>query len=397
MSVRPAAMAAFDPVKDWFSLNADILVHRAEGRYGGHEFVAPNIHDALRRLTESLETSAALSARGRVLTHFDLLRLLDNALKLQQIRLSRVSTAFEPIVSPLVITGLPRSGSTFLHRLLAEDPANRVLRHWEVMRPAQAVLGAPDLRLKTRAELVLARLLAPGLASVHPMTPNSPQECTELMSICLMSLRFDSTYDVPGYRSWLDQNGVRAAYLFHKRVLQMLQTQRHAVGAQVPRWILKSPDHIFALPSLFAVYPDARLILTHRDPVQVLASQANLTCTLRGMFSNAVNPRRIGAQELERWSHGADLMVQAASRHNSLTLSHRDIVRHPLETVRRIYRVHRMELSLEAQRRMEQFVRMHPRGDYGRNSYELIDYGYSVPAIADRFVAHNVCMSRHIV
>ncbi len=396
MSAYSTAPAAVTPTNHRFSLDADALAQRAERRYGGHEFVAPVVLDALRRLTDSLESSAALSARGRVLTYFDLLHLLDNALQLQRIRLNRVSAAFEPIRAPMVITGLPRSGSAFLHRLLAEDPANRVLRRWEVTHPAEAVLGTPGLRLLARAEMALARLLAPRLALNHPLMEDSPQECSELMRISLMSLRFDSNYNVPGYRNWFGDSGEHGAYLFHGRVLQMLQTQRHALAAPMPRWVLSSPDHIFALPSLFAVYPDARLILTYRDLAQVLPAQAHLTCTLRGMYSQSVNPQRVAAQELARCSLGAELTVQAAARHNAVTLSHRDIARHPLEAVRRIYQAHGMELSLEAQRRMEQFVHRHSCGDYSYNHYKLADYGYSARTIADRFRADKTRVTGYI-
>jgi hypothetical protein len=394
----PAALAvpAIQRLPRWLSLDPEDLLARAAQLHGSDDFGSSNYADALRRLVGSLETSACLSPFGRALTRVDLLRHMGNALLVQQARLGRVAAAHEPVRAPLVITGLPRSGSTFLHRLLSQDPAHRVLRHWEAMRPVRQGRSQNQLRWKTRFELAAARLLAPRLAAVHPMESDSPQECTELLGASMVSLRFDSTYDVPDYRAWVDAEGSEGAFRFHKQILQLLQAQRHLHGTPPPRWVLKSPDHVFALPALLKVYPDAQLILTHRDPLRVLPSVAHLTYTLHRLFSNSVDRHHVGAKVLERWAHGAALTAAAAARPNALSLSYKDIVKHPIETVRTIYRRFHWELSPLALRRMEQFLRQHPRGGYARNRYELSDYGFSEQGLIERFCGYNARMAYHL-
>src|SRR5208337_341980 len=144
--------------------------------------------------------------------------------------------------------------------------------------------------------------LAPAFQALHPLEAISPQECSEITAHVFRSLRFDTNYHIPSYRAWLDADpvGHLPAYQFHRRFLQHLQ---HQAGprASPPRWVLKCPDHLFALEAIRAVYPDARLVFVHRDPVKVLLSVARLTEVLRRPFTRDLDPRTIGRDESARW------------------------------------------------------------------------------------------------
>ena len=185
----------------------------------------------------------------------------------------------ETIRQPIFITGLPRSGTTFLHRLMLTDPGNRAPTVWETIYPSP-IAGSREQRIaKVARQLRAFDWLAPAFRALHPLEATSPQECSEITAHVFRSLRFDTTHHIPSYRNWLDAEVLRhlPAYRFHKRFLQYLQ---HQDGVAC-RWVVKCPEHLFALQSIRAVYPDARVVFVHRDPVKVLLSQSRLTEVLR--------------------------------------------------------------------------------------------------------------------
>jgi hypothetical protein len=202
------------------------------------------------------------------------------------------------------ILGLPRSGTTFLHNLLAHDEANRVPRCWQTVYPypeAGRRVSGDDSRAHDVARKFNSFLaMVPELRSLHPLDAFAAQECIEITGQVLRSLRFDTTHYVPSYAAWLEQVGHLEAYRFHKRFLQDLQ---HQAGAGC--WILKTPDHIFAIGALRAVYPDSRFIFVHRDPMEVLPSVARLTEILRQPFTQSVGRLQIGRQVNESWIIGS--------------------------------------------------------------------------------------------
>ena len=215
--------------------------------------------------------------------------------------------------------------------------------------------------------------LAPEFQSLHPFTAQSPQECTEITAHVFRSLRFDTTHSVPGYLRWLDDAGHLAAYRFHRRFLQHLQ---HWNGPG--RWVLKSPDHIFALDALHTVYPDARFILTHRHPAEVLPSVARLTDVLRRPFTRAVDRGAIGAQVGERWGKGASLMVEEGARLPPDRVVHvkfRDLIRDPFDSVAAVYRHFGLTLSEASGQAVRRLIAERPDGGYGRRRTRLEAYG----------------------
>jgi len=354
------------------------LIDEARRRTGLSDFGDIPFERPMRMLLRACREEAELSLFGGAAIRWDTVRFLENLLRLRDEEKRSPEILDEPVAAPLVIAGLPRSGTTFLHGLLIEDSANIVPRVWQLIHPypARGKRGGADRRQQRVArQLQMFQMLAPQFRRLHPIEASSPQECSEITAHIFASLRFDTTYRIPGYRRWLDGTGHLDAYRFHKRFLQHLQHQRRAPG----RWVLKCPDHIFALCALRAVYPDANLVFVHRDPVAVLASVARLTEVLRRPFNRRVDRLDVGREDSDRWLAAAELMVAAANEARFAQpifhVYYPELVADPASTVSALYRHFGRGLDPAAAGRIERRVAANPNGGYGRRRARLEDYG----------------------
>src|SRR6516165_9881428 len=265
----------------FYGFEVEGLCAAARRRTGLADFGDPPLEPALSTLLNSLEEEANLHRLGRFLIHTHLLDILETRLRLTRAWRGCLETlATSRIERPIFITGIPRSGSTFLCELLAQDSDNRSPRVWEVMFP----LPAPGLRhslhdsrrLRAAARLWWFRRLAPHVDEVYPIRACSPHECVAIHSHTFLSEEFVSTCRVPSYEAFLRATDLGPAYVWEKRFLQHLQLHR-----PTKRWVLKSPDHVYGLEQLFSVFPNALIIQTHRDPLAVLRSDVQLTRVLQ--------------------------------------------------------------------------------------------------------------------
>ncbi len=358
-------------------ISAHDLIEKAERRAGNARFLDRSFADPLQRFLASCVEEARLSVFGRIATRWDVAHFLSNLLRLEQEESKDPSILDETIDRPIFITGLPRSGTTFLYKLLTQDPANDAPRVYQINHPyplsEKAAEPDPRIALANR-QLRIFDHLAPEFRGLHPLDATSPQECSEITAHVFASLRFDSTYNIPSYRDWLDENGHVAAYRFHKRFLQHLQRQS---GPR--RWILKCPDHIFALDAIRAVYPDARIVFVHRDPLKVLASVARLTEVIRRPFTRHIDRVDLGRQESARWFDGTERMIRAAEERGfAETICHiwyTDLVAEPAQTIQGMYAHFGLTPSEEMLRRIAAANVATPNGGYGRHQYRLADHG----------------------
>lgn len=333
-----------------------------------------------------------LSVVGRGATKWDVVRFLSNLLYMQDALNRTPSIADQPIAQPIFITGLPRSGTTFLHRLMLTDAMNRAPLVWETIYPSPAY-GAEQSRIRRVAKQLKAfEWLAPDFRALHPLEATSPQECSEITSHVFRSLRFDTTYYIPSYRRWLDADVQRhlPGYRFHKRFLQYLQ---HLDGVQ-RRWVVKCPEHLFALQAIKAVYPDARIVFVHRDPVKVLLSQARLTEVLRKPFTRQLDPQTLGPDESRRWLDGTERMMavgdDAGFPEPVCHVHHMDLISDPVSTVDSVYRHFGMQLPEAAAKGIEAYVAARPRGGYGEHRYHFSDHGLNEEQERARFRPYMV-------
>ncbi len=346
----------------------------------------------LEALLASIKAESELSLFGRVSLRWDFARLLRNAQTIEDAHRANPALGATPVKAPLFILGLPRSGTSFLHALMAEDPDNQVPRNWQMIYPAPRPAGfnpAGDKRvISVDKQLDLFNDLAPGFRDMHPIHADSPQECSEITSHVFQSLRFDSTHRVPGYFDWLETHGHRDAFVFHKKFLQFLQNGTSA------RWVLKCPDHTFTLDAILDVYPDARFVILHRDPIAVLGSVAHLTQVLRKPFLRNIDAGEIGAQVAARWTQGANLLLEFDQRADvpaarKLHMQYEEFTADPLTAIERIYAHFDEPFTAAARAAMDGKIKAKPRGGYRRHApYRLETFKLSVPALQTAFLPY---------
>jgi len=377
--VRDGASLVARPGRRLLRLDANRMLVTASRRTGLHDFGDPAFHEPIARLLRSLEAEACLNLVGRIAALGDLTGMLMNRLRLERDRAQHPGIAREQIRRPLIITGLPRSGSTFLHGLLAQDPASRVPLHWELRFPSpppERSSHDTDPRIERAARHIRWFFrLAPEFRKIHPVGARLPEECVIILSHSFLSFEFSSNWFVPSYQTWLEQQELEPAYRYHLRFLQHLQW-----GYPAERWLLKAPPHLPGLRALFAVYPDADVIVTHRDPLEVVPSIASLHVVLRRTFSRAVDPLAVGpevsrmlADDIRRGFAARD--DGCAPPERFLDVWYTQLMDDPLAVVRRIYRHFDLPLSAEVEGRMRTYLETNPKDRAGPHRYSLAEFG----------------------
>jgi hypothetical protein len=353
-------------------------------RAGREDFADRSFFHPLERLIASCNRESDLNPLGRQAVKFEIRRSLHNLLEFERRERESPALLLRPIERPIFITGMPRSGSTFLHRLLVRDPSVAAPLSWRLVHPhpsSAGRLGESLNRARVQAQFCLMRILAPELNTLHEVAAGEPEECTDITAQVFQSLRYDSVYRVPSYQSWLQRHGHVEAYRFHKRFLQHLDAQ-----APGRRWILKSPDHVFALDDIRVVYPDAQWVFIHRDPVAVLASVARLTEVLRRPFAHHVDLAEIGQQVCASWLDGAQRMMRMAAACGSiLHLHYREIIADPQKAADRLLRHGGHAASGEAARRMRKWLGNRSNRTHRQRHYDLEAFGLDPNTLRSQF------------
>ncbi|MDR3528572.1 MAG: sulfotransferase [Rhizomicrobium sp.] len=366
-------------------LDATALTETALRRAGRSRYSDPSFYEPLRKLLSAYENEAALSLFGRFAARFDILRCLTNLAHLDAAEDVDPSITARPITAPLFITGLPRSSTTFLHTLLAQDPANAVPLCWQLIYPfppRRPWFGKDRRRDLVEWQFRIFKLLSPGVADLHSLSAEAPQECTDITAQVFQSLRFDTTHHIPSYQNWFDQQSQDNAFRFHRRFLQNLDAQ-----APGRRWVLKSPDHVFCLDAIANTYPDARMVFLHRDPLSVVGSCAKLTEVLRKPFSRAVDPLVVGKNVADRLVASAERMVVADGADNILHLHFRDVIADPMAAVAKVYAHCGRDLPPAAKLKMLSWLASRPRAR-SRRHYDLAEFGLEAGDLRQRFAGY---------
>jgi hypothetical protein len=362
-------------------LMADALARARRTHFGDLSFVEP-----LHRLLRAYENEAELSRFGRTAARFDVMRCLTNLLRFDAAEEADPSIVQRQIARPLFITGLPRSSTTFLHTLLAHDPANTAPLSWQLIYPYpwRTRLFPRDLRRDwVELQFRIFRLLSPGVSRLHPLAADTPQECTDITAQVFQSLRFDTTHHIPSYQQWFERHGHRQAFRFHRRFLQHLDVQ-----APGRRWVLKSPDHVFALDAILEAYPDARIVFLHRDPLSVVASCAKLTELLRRPFTRRLDRREVGHQVASRLIESANRMAAESRIRNGriLHLHYKEVVSAPMDAVSAVYRHCGFELGESSRASMQHWLDQ--KRSHRTHRYDLAEFGLDPGWLRDSFARY---------
>ena len=368
-------------------LDPDLLLRNARRRTGLTDVGVQALFGPMELLVEALEREAQLTPLGRVMARRHLVSLLETALLLQRDRSSAVGD--QRITAPVFIVGLPRTGTTLLHNLLAQDPVTRVPLTWEAMFPAGYPESPSALRRakwQASARLAMANRIAPDFRRIHPLGFDRPEECVALMAPGFTSALFHTLYRVPSYQDWFESARQSPGFEMHLRVLQQLQYRR---GTR--RWVLKGPAHLFSLDALLRRYPDARLIQTHRDPLRAIPSIASLNATLRRAFSGQVDPVEIGRDCARRW-HGA--LERFLKRRDSLSpdrivdVAYAELTASPIAVVERIHDHLGWPYPATARATMQDYLTANPRDARGVHRYSLAAFGLDAGQERQRFARY---------
>jgi hypothetical protein len=371
-------------------LGSDALCAEARRRTRLEDFGDPPIEPALSILVNSLDLEAGLHSLGRLFMRIHLQELLETRLRLIRAWSNRLEAMeASPIQRPIFITGMPRSGSTFLHELLAEDPENRAPRVWEVMFPipigARAATKVDPRVQKAEFSLWCFRRLAPRADSVYPMRAWTPHECVAIHSYTLLSEEFVSTCYVPTYEAFLHRADLGPIYAWQKRFLQHLQ-----LGRTKKRWVLKSPDHVYSLDKLLTVFPDALIIRTHRNPIDVVKSQLQLTQVLESLYARPCQHDQLAIREVRKIGEISHQITRFQDNHplkagQFVDVTYRELVTDPLAVVRRIYARFDARPTRAVAERMQRLASKRSRYDRSRDSSTLADFRVDCAAEAPRF------------
>lgn len=249
-------------------------------------------------IVRGLRDDARLTDAGAAFTRRWLLRLLRGHAAIRDAAVTDPGLVDERIDRPVIVAGAPRTGTTFLHGLLAQLPGVRAPQGWELLTPTPPPTGDEpddDPRIVAAAEeLTFPQRMSEGMLSIHRYAARMHKECLSAMSFSFRSEEFVSRYRLPAYVEWLAAADLSPAYAAHRRVFQLLQRRQ-----PTERWVLKSPVHLNALPTVMATYPDACVVITHREPAEVLGSVTSLLANLRRAFSGDVDEDEIGRYHLE--------------------------------------------------------------------------------------------------
>jgi hypothetical protein len=361
-------------------LTAADLIEEARRTTGLDDFGPGPFREGLDVLLAALHKEAALTPMGWRLAKRELLKGLTVQLHIQDWFARYPEIAEERIEAPLVIIGMPRTGTTILHELLQLDPTNRVPETWETSAPCpppEAATYATDPRIKNEErQLRFTHYLIPELPKMHRMGPRLPQECIVLTAHLFHSMVHSTIFRVPSYQRWLTTEADLApVYAYHRRMLQLLQWR-----APGERWVLKSPGHLWSLDALLGEYPDARLVQTHRDPLKIESSLASMIPTIRSMYSNELDVEQIAGEWAFNNAHALDASVTfresgAIASDRVVDISFDDFMADQVGQVRRIYDRFGYEFSDGYADAIDAYIAANPHDKGGGHRHHFADSG----------------------
>lgn len=369
------------------NLNIDSLLSEAIAATKLDDFGNNSFFEGLQVLINSCNNEAQLNNTGFKIAHGIISQCLINRLQVQDWITRHPEILNEKIEKPLIITGLPRTGSTFLQTLLSIDPANRGLHEWEANRPCpppELVYSVTDPRIQAmHKQIQMTELIKPGLQAIHPMDAGGFAQCIVLLSNEFKSVHFTIMMWAPTYDEWYYSCDMNSAYAYHKILLQLLQWRLPNEG-----WVLKNPPHLPWLDSLTDQYPDAQIIFTHRDPLKVIASSSSLVSAVYSLGSDQIDNKKIAAHYSKVLAMEMDKAMELRDRLNPdafYDVQFMDLIVDPIGTVKRIYEYFGRKVSPGHEKRMQVWIRDNPPGKRGRHHYSVEDFGLDLAEVRKRF------------
>jgi hypothetical protein len=371
-------------------LDPDELIHTASRSLGLDDFGPDTWRKPYAMLLEAIESETTLHTLGRLMTRQEILRCLRTRLLLARTRSERPEIADERVEAPLVITGPSRSGTTILFELLAEHRQLRAPLAWEAIHPVPfRAASDPGARAAlAECEQELWEDIQPEFAAIHELRATLPVECVTIMAPEFDIGHWAVAVDTPTFAAARAADDPEPAYRFHESILQVLQH-----GQPVRRWLLKTPNHLGRLATLFALYPGARVILTHRDPVRTIPSTVSTVAMTRWLRTDHVKLDELAfaidsafqamlTQVTDARQRGGLPEAQIADVH------FKDLMRDPVDTIRRAFAKLDVEFDDGFAGRIRAYLHAKPQGKHGTHRYAPEDWGMQTDALREAYAPY---------
>jgi Sulfotransferase family len=394
---NPVYPAAAQPIRDGLAaygstlhLEPEEMLAAAEQRTGLSNWGDPAFRERLDVLCAALREEAGLSDTGVAVAFEQLVQNLVNRLRLEALIAEHPEIEKLPVERPIIICGLPRTGTTHLHNMLAADPSLRHLPYWESLEPFPSPEEAGDeqpRRDRCATALELTNTSMPEFRRMHDMTVEHAHEEIQLFANDISGMLLESVYHIPSFAAHYKVHDQGPSYAYLKRMLQAMQWLRGGT-----RWVLKSPQHLEQFPTLLATFPDATFVVTHRDPVEVTLSMATMICYSARMAMARPDPVKIARYWLAR----AEDLLNGCLRDRdllppsqSIDVRFTEFMADEEGTIARIYQLAGQPLDDSVRQAMAEFRAEHPRGRYGGVLYNADDLGLDREEIAARLAAYR--------
>ena len=375
---------------DPFRLNAEKLIKKSLRKASYNSQIPASVEEGLTRLVNSINTESHVNPFGSLAIKGLIERTLYGRFKIENAVNTDSSILARDIKQPVFIIGMPRTGTTILHALLHEDPSHRSPLAWECLLPYP--LPSPENfhdnpNLKTiEKEFGQLFKLVPDFQKKHHMSAVSPQECLGITMYDFNSFQTCAQVYIPSYLKWFMDEADRSRTMrFHKTFLQYLESG----GVTGERWLLKSPVHLMRLDAIFEVYPDARIIMTHRHPSKVVASAASLISSVRSLYSDHEDEFRTGKEQAEFWNSSFNRFLESRTRIDKedqiIDLKFEDFVQDQMKTVRSIYEHFGWTLTENVEHKMKKFLELNPKDKHGVHNYSLDKFGLTENGIETQY------------
>jgi hypothetical protein len=366
----------------------DALLAAACEATGLSDFGTNDFEQGLSVLLRSYDQDARLTPLGEKLVWDELIGDLSGRLQVVDYLKREPEIARAELERPIFILGLPRTGTTTLQQIFQQDPESQVLEYWLGVtpqpRPPRETWEENTGYQRVAEVLRLTYEADPGLRALHDVSAESGGECRFVFRHLFMDDSYDHTAYLPSYREWFDAQPMDRVYRWYRDVLKVIQ---HPNAGR--RWILKYPPHIRCLREIFAEFPDACIIQTHRDPARVLPSQASLLTHFSKVYEENVDAARIGRFIVDLWDERLHAGIRAREElgreSQFFDLHFREVLSDPVGSIRRALASFGMELSEEAATQMEAWHRGHPPGRHGKHDYSPESYGIDRKDLSNRF------------
>ena len=368
--------------------DVESLLAEASAATGLSYFGDPDFREPLGVLCQTYQR-APYDERGRKRNRRRVLQLLCSRLRVEAALRRHPEIREREIRRPMVLTGLPRSGTSALFSLLAADTEARPLLLWETQHPEPAeglAPGQPDPRYQAiKAYYEQAHQKNPEFTKIHYASADTPEECVLLHALTLNGVHYGVEPMLEPYASWYRKQDLLPMYRYYRTLLQMLDWQRPG-----QRWLLKAPAHMWAIDALIETFPDVSVVWSHRDPLLCIASICSMTWAIpNGALQ--ISKQELGPVVFDFYATSLERGLAVRDRSDEarfVDVTHDDFVEDSLGVARRIYAHFRLPLSKATEAAMQAHVRENPQGKHGRHAYALEEWGISAGAVRERFASY---------